>query len=155
MQPKRKQLEDLLTAISRVSTISLIIMVIWVSHFWSEQKSSLNNFNISINGSSVLSSDYYIQYLVSSVDGEIFYSDPNIILDKIYEHPFIKGAKVSYRYPDEEASPGKTYYVFSNPVKVRPSLDLVFGADSEKKWDKAIKKTGIDFSKFSSTSGNA
>ena len=101
MQPKRKQLEDLLTAISRVFTISLIIMVIWVSHFWSEQKSSLNNFNISINGSSVLSSDYYIQYLVSSVNGEIFYSDPNIILDKIYEHPFIKGAKVSYRYPDK------------------------------------------------------
>ena len=101
MQPKRKQLENLLTAISRVFTISLIIMVIWVSHFWSEQKSSLNNFNISINGSSVLSSDYYIQYLVSSVDGEIFYSDPNIILDKIYENPFIKGAKVSYRYPDK------------------------------------------------------
>ena len=101
MQPKRKQLKNLLTAISRVFTISLIIMVIWVSHFWSEQKSSLNNFNISINGSSVLSSDYYIQYLVSSVDGEIFYSDPNIILDKIYAHPFIKGARVSYRYPNK------------------------------------------------------
>ena len=37
----------------------------------------------------------------SSFDGEIFYSNPNIILDKIYEHPFIKGARVSYRYPDK------------------------------------------------------
>ena len=40
-------------------------------------------------------------------------------------------------------------------INIDEELDLLFGADSEKKWDKAIKKTGIDFSKFSSTSGNA
>ena len=72
MKSKQKHLKDLFTAISRVSTISLIIILIWASHFWSEQKSLLNKPNIKINGASVLNNDYYIKYLASSFDGEIF-----------------------------------------------------------------------------------
>ena len=34
-------------------------------------------------------------------------------------------------------------------------LDLIFDYDPEKKWNNAIKKTGIDFTKFSSLTGNA
>ncbi len=101
MQYKRKHLKDLISAITRVFTISLIIMVICASHFWGEQKSSLNNHNIYVYGSSVLNSDYYIEYLKSSFDRETFNLDPNIILDKIYKHPFIKAARVSYRYPNK------------------------------------------------------
>ena len=101
MQPKQKHLKDLFTAISRVFTISVIIMVILASYFWSEQKYSLNNPNIYIIGTSVLNSDYYIKYLLSSFEGEVLPSDPNIILDKIYAHPFIKGARISYRYPNK------------------------------------------------------
>ena len=101
MQDKKKHLKDLFTAISRVFTISLTIIVIWVSHFWVEQKSSLINSNIFILGSSVLNSDYYMQYLLSSVDNENFHSDPKFLLDKIYGHPFVKGARASYRYPDK------------------------------------------------------
>ena len=101
MQSKQKYLNNLFTAISRVFTISLIVMLIWASHFWGEKKSSLNNPNIYIHGSSVLNSDYYIQYLASSFNEEILYSDFNIMLDKMYEHPVIKGARVSYRYPNK------------------------------------------------------
>ena len=101
MQSKRKHIKDLFTASIRVFTISLIIMVTWFSHFWGKQKSSLNNPNIYIYGVSVLNSDYYIQYLTSSFDGKILHLDPNAILDKMYEHPFIKAARVSYRYPDK------------------------------------------------------
>ncbi len=101
MQSKRKHLKDLITAINRVLSISLTIILIWVSDFWSKQKSSLDDSSIYINGSSVLNSDYYIQYLEDSIDDENFHSDPNILLNKMYEHPFIKGARVSYRYPDK------------------------------------------------------
>ena len=101
MKAKQKHLKDLFTAIIRVFTLSVIITVILAANFWSEQKYSLNNPNIYINGNSVLNSDYYIQYLASSFDGKIFPSDPNIILDKIYAHPFIRGARVSYRYPNK------------------------------------------------------
>ena len=94
-------IKDLFTASIRVFTISLIIMVTWFSHFWGEQKSSLKNPNIYIYGVSVLNSNYYIQYLTSSFDGKILHLDPNAILDKMYEHPFIKAARVSYRYPDK------------------------------------------------------
>ena len=34
-------------------------------------------------------------------------------------------------------------------------LDLIFDTNVEEKWNKAIRITGIDFSKFSSYSGNA
>ena len=40
-------------------------------------------------------------------------------------------------------------------ININEELDLLFDTDSEKKWSKAIKKTGIDFTKFSSFSGNA
>ena len=40
-------------------------------------------------------------------------------------------------------------------ININEELDLLFDTDSEKKWSIAIKKTGIDFTKFSSFSGNA
>ena len=101
MQSKKKHLKDLFTAISRVFSISLIILVIWVSNFWVEQKSSLISSNIFINGSSILNSDYYMQYLLNSADYENFHPDPKFLLDKIYGHPFVKGARISFRYPDK------------------------------------------------------
>tara|TARA_Y100001970_G_scaffold200321_1_gene243633 strand:+ start:4706 stop:5473 length:768 start_codon:yes stop_codon:yes gene_type:complete len=101
MQSKLKHLNDIITAMTRVFTISLMILLVWISHVWSEQKLSLNNYNISIIGSSILSSQYYKKYLANSIDREIFRSEPNIVLDKMYEHPFIKAARISYRYPDK------------------------------------------------------
>ena len=101
MQSKRKHINDLISAIIRVFTISLTIMLIWASHFWGVQKSSLNNPKLYINGASVLNSDYYIQYLANSFNAKIFHSDPKMILDKIYQHPIIKGARVSNRFPNK------------------------------------------------------
>ena len=40
-------------------------------------------------------------------------------------------------------------------INLNEELDLLFETESEKKWTNAIKKTGIDFTKFSSISGNA
>ena len=40
-------------------------------------------------------------------------------------------------------------------ININEELDLLFNLDSDKKWTSAIKKTGIDFSKFSNISGNA
>ena len=40
-------------------------------------------------------------------------------------------------------------------IKINEKLDLIFDTDVEKKWNKAIKITGIDFSKFSTLSGSA
>jgi len=40
-------------------------------------------------------------------------------------------------------------------INISEELDLVFNTNSEQKWRKAIKKTGIDFTKFSTFSGNA
>ncbi len=40
-------------------------------------------------------------------------------------------------------------------ININEELDFLFDMDSEKKWTTAIKRTGIDFTKFSSYSGNA
>ena len=40
-------------------------------------------------------------------------------------------------------------------INIDEQLDLLFDIDTEKRWIKAITNTGIDFSKFSSFSGNA
>ena len=40
-------------------------------------------------------------------------------------------------------------------ININEELDFLFNMDSEKKWANAIKRTGIDFTKFSSYSGNA
>ena len=40
-------------------------------------------------------------------------------------------------------------------INISEETDLLFNSDTETKWTKAIKKTGIDFSKFSSLSGRA
>ena len=40
-------------------------------------------------------------------------------------------------------------------ININEKLDLIFDIEAEKKWEKAIKVTGIDFSKYSSLSGRA
>ena len=40
-------------------------------------------------------------------------------------------------------------------INIKEELDFLFDMESEKKWTNAIKRTGIDFTKFSSYSGNA
>ena len=40
-------------------------------------------------------------------------------------------------------------------ININEELELLFETDSEKKWENALKKTGIDFSKLSISSGNA
>tara|TARA_E500000331_G_scaffold353558_1_gene404494 strand:- start:213 stop:779 length:567 start_codon:yes stop_codon:yes gene_type:complete len=40
-------------------------------------------------------------------------------------------------------------------INIKEELDLLFDVDSKNKWDNALKKTGIDFTKFSSSSGTA
>lgn len=43
----------------------------------------------------------------------------------------------------------------SSWINISEELDLIFDSDPDKKWNNAIKKTGIDFTKFSSLTGNA
>jgi len=40
-------------------------------------------------------------------------------------------------------------------INIKEELDLLFSIESEKRWNLAIKKTGIDFTKFSNISGHA
>ncbi len=40
-------------------------------------------------------------------------------------------------------------------INISEEQDLLFNEDSEQKWNKALKLTGIDFTKFSSIYGNA
>ena len=40
-------------------------------------------------------------------------------------------------------------------INLKEEMDLLFDKDTEKKWNNAIKRTGIDFSKFLNLSGNA
>ena len=40
-------------------------------------------------------------------------------------------------------------------INISEELELLFDMESDKKWNNALKKTGIDFSKFSSSFGNA
>ncbi len=101
MQTKNKNLYNLINVFLRVFIVSFIIFIIWVSNFWSEQKSLLSNSNISISGPLVLSSDYYMKYLASFMDDEDIFSSPNFILDILYDHPYVKAARVSHRFPDK------------------------------------------------------
>jgi len=40
-------------------------------------------------------------------------------------------------------------------IKINEKMDLIFDTEADKKWEKAIEFTGIDFSKYSSLSGSA
>ena len=40
-------------------------------------------------------------------------------------------------------------------INISEEQDLLFNEDSDQKWNKALKLTGIDFTKFSSIYGNA
>ena len=40
-------------------------------------------------------------------------------------------------------------------INLNEEMDLLFNLESNEKWASAIKKTGIDFTKFSHLSGNA
>jgi putative transcriptional regulator len=40
-------------------------------------------------------------------------------------------------------------------INLNEHMDLLFGKNTEGKWNTAIKRTGIDFSKFLNLSGNA
>ena len=46
-------------------------------------------------------------------------------------------------------------FIENSWINMNEKLDLIFDTNVEEKWNKAIRITGIDFSKFSSYSGNA
>ena len=46
-------------------------------------------------------------------------------------------------------------FIENSWINMKEKLDLIFDTNVEEKWNKAIKITGIDFSKFSSYSGTA
>ena len=109
MQSKRKHIKDLFTASIRVFTTSLIIIVTWFSHFWGEQKSSLNNPNIYIYGVSVLNSDYYIQYLTSSFDEKIVHF--TVGKDRVYDlHLAAYDCQASIAHAQMLCQIGKHFY---------------------------------------------
>ncbi len=101
MQHKQKHINQIITAISRVFTLTLLLSIFWFSYFWEKEKYSSYKPTVMIEGYSVLDNDYYLKYLESSISNEIFKLNSKDIIDKLYQHPYISAARVSYRYPDK------------------------------------------------------
>ena len=76
-----------------------IVFVIWFSIFWAENKATLKNPDITINGASVLREGNYIDYL-KNLNFDSNKLESELILESLYDHPYISAARISHRYPN-------------------------------------------------------
>ena len=101
MLSKKKNIHILNIVIVRLSIIVSVAFVIWFSIFWAKNKYTFNNQTIIINGASVLNVSNYKEYIKSSINSDSTNLESNFILERLYKHPYIAAARISYRYPSK------------------------------------------------------
>jgi cell division protein FtsQ len=84
-------------------TVAIILCVIgalvWGSFSWAEYTKIFQNPNIVITGNSIVDESEYYSFLWDQNSPDIFAEDLSAISDRIEEHPYVAGARVSKQFP--------------------------------------------------------
>jgi len=94
-----KYLKNVIKSFIIAGTLAVFGTLIWGSFSWANYTRLFNNPNIVITGNSIVSESEYKSFLFEQYGKDIFEEDISAISNKIEEHPYVAGARVSRQFP--------------------------------------------------------
>jgi len=94
-----KYFKNIIKSITVIISLSVIGALVWGSFSWAEYTKIFQNPNIVITGNSIVDESEYYSFLWNQNSPDIFAEDLSAISDKIEEHPYVAGARVSKQFP--------------------------------------------------------
>lgn len=94
-----KYFKNIIKSISVIISLSVIGALVWGSFSWAEYTKIFQNPNIVITGNSIVDESEYYSFLWNQNSPDIFTEDLSAISDRIEEHPYVAGARVSKQFP--------------------------------------------------------
>ncbi len=94
-----KYLKSIINSIIAISILIVIGTLIWGSFSWAEYTQLFNNPNFVITGNSIVDESEYKSFLLKEDGSNIFAEDLSAISNRIEEHPYVAGARVSKQFP--------------------------------------------------------
>ena len=94
-----KYFKNITKSITIIISLSVIGALVWGSFSWAEYTNIFQNPNIVITGNSIVDESEYYSFLWNQNSPDIFTEDLSAISDRIEEHPYVAGARVSKQFP--------------------------------------------------------
>ena len=95
----RKYIKNIIKSITGAITLCVLGTLVWGSFSWAEYTKIFQNPNIVITGNSIVDESEYYAFLWNQNSPNIFAEDLSAISDRIEEHPYVAGARVSKQFP--------------------------------------------------------
>ncbi len=80
-------------------TITAIGTLVWGSFSWAEYTQLFNNPNILFTGNSIVDESEYRSFLLKGYGPDIFTEDISAISNRLEQHPYVAGVRVSKHFP--------------------------------------------------------
>ena len=94
-----KHFKYIIKALITTSALLALGSLIWGSFSWAEYTQLFKNPNIVFNGNSIVDESEYRSFLLKEYGTNIFTEDLSAISNRIEEHPYIAGVRVSKHFP--------------------------------------------------------
>ncbi len=94
-----KYLKNITKGIIITCAFSAIGTLVWGSFSWAEYTQLFNNPNIVFTGNSIVDESEYKSFLLNEYGSNIFTKDLSAISNRIEEHPYVAGARISKQFP--------------------------------------------------------
>ena len=94
-----KYLKNITKGIIVTCAFSAIGTLVWGSFSWAEYTQLFNDPNIVFTGNSIVDESEYKSFLLNESGSNIFAKDLSAISNRIEEHPYVAGARISKQFP--------------------------------------------------------
>jgi cell division protein FtsQ len=94
-----KYFKYIIKALITTSALLALGSLFWGSFSWAEYTQLFKNPNIVFSGSSIVDESEYRSFLLKEYGSNIFTEDLSAISNRIEEHPYIAGVRVSKHFP--------------------------------------------------------
>lgn len=94
-----KYFKNIIKSITAIISLSIMGALVWGSFSWAEYTKIFQNPNIVIIGNSIVDESEYYSFLWNQNSSDIFAEDLSAISDRIEEHPYVAGARISKLFP--------------------------------------------------------
>lgn len=95
----RKYFKILLKVLTTTGIFAAFAALIWGSFSWVEYTQIFKNPNIVFSGNSIVNESEYRSFLLKEYGSDIFTEDISAISNRIEQHPYVAGVRVSKHFP--------------------------------------------------------
>ncbi len=94
-----KYINNIMNVLIVAITLTAIVSLVWGSFSWAEYTKLFENPNIVFSGNSIVKESEYRSFLLKGYGSHIFKEDISEISNKIEQHPYVAGVRVSKHFP--------------------------------------------------------